>query len=95
MEEYNKLFNEYSKLGLDDKRNIYSEEIIKISLLLKEHLKLFNLDLINEPYNYKKDIDKRMTESELLNRNYEDIYILKMELLLLLNKINNSDRGNL
>ena len=39
-------------------------------------------------YNYKSSEDKKMTESELLNINFRDLYILKTELLMIFNYIN-------
>lgn len=38
MTEYEELFKNFSKLGLDEKRNKYSEEMIKVALLLKSFL---------------------------------------------------------
>ena len=88
MTEYEELFKNFSKLGLDEKRNKYSEEMIKTSLLLKSYLNQKNLDLIDTPYNYKSGEYKKLTESELLNINFRDLYILKAELLMLINCIN-------
>ena len=47
MKEYDELFHNYSKLGLDEKRNKYSEEMIKIALLIKSFLNQNNLELID------------------------------------------------
>lgn len=88
MTEYEELFKNFSKLGLDEKRNKYSEEIIKVALLLKSFLNQRKLELIDMPYNYKIGEDKKMTESDLLNINFRDLYILKTELLMLINYIN-------
>ena len=88
MEEYEDLFEKFSKLGLDDKRNAYSNEVIKIALLIRKYLNQMNLDLIKMPYNYQSNEDKSKSEEELLNINYKDIYILKTELLLLLENAN-------
>ena len=88
MTEYEELFKNFSKLGLDEKRNKYSEEMIKVALLLKSFLNQRNLELIDMPYNYKSGEDKKMTEAELLNINFRDLYILKTELLMLFNYIN-------
>ena len=87
MSEYEELFNNYSKLGLDEKRNKYSEEMIKVALLLKSFLNKRSLELIDMPHNYKSVEDKKMTESDLLNINFRDLYILKTELLMLINYI--------
>lgn len=88
MIEYEELFKNFSKLGLDEKRNKYNEEIIKIALLLKSFLNERNLELIDIPYNYKSGEDKKMSESDLLNINFRDLYIIKAELLMLINCIN-------
>ena len=88
MTEYEELFKNFSKLGLDEKRNKYSEEMIKVALLLKSFLNQRQLELIDMPYNYKSGEDKKMTESDLLNINFRDLYILKTELLMLINCIN-------
>lgn len=88
MTEYEELFKNFSKLGLDEKRNKYSEEMIKVALLLKSFLNQRQLELIDMPYNYKSGEDKKMTESDLLNINFRDLYILKTELLMLFNYIN-------
>jgi len=44
--------------------------------------------LFDMPYNYKSGEDKKLTESDLLNINYRDIYIIKSELLMLCSKLN-------
>lgn len=62
--------------------------MIKMSLLIKTFLNQNNLELIDMPYNYKSDIDKNMKETDLLNINFRDLYILKTELLMIINCIN-------
>ena len=88
MTKYEELFKNFSKLGLDEKRNKYSEEMIKVALLLKSFLNQRNLELMDMPYNYKSGEDKKLTEADLLNINFRDLYILKTELLMLFNYIN-------
>ena len=88
MTEYEELFKNFSKLGLDEKRNKYSEEMIKVALLLKSFLNQRNLELMDMPYNYKSGEDKKLTEADLLNINFRDLYILKTELLMLYKYIN-------
>lgn len=88
MKEYEELFKNFSKLGLDEKRNKYSEEMIKVALLLKSFLNQRNLELMDMPYNYKSGEDKKLTEADLLNINFRDLYILKTELLMLFYYIN-------
>lgn len=88
MTEYEELFKNFSKLGLDEKSNKYSEEMIKVALLLKSFLNHRNIKLIDMPYNYKSGEDKKMTEADLLNINFRDLYIIKTELLMHINHIN-------
>ena len=52
MQEYNELFNKFDKLGLDAKRNAYSEEILKLSFLLKLTLAFCVVKLIKIPFLY-------------------------------------------
>ena len=88
MTEYEELFKNFSKLKKKKKRNKYSEEMIKVALLLKSFLNQRNLELMDMPYNYKSGEDKKLTEADLLNINFRDLYILKTELLMLFNYIN-------
>ena len=62
--------------------------MIKVALLLKSFLNQRNLELMDMPYNYKSGEDKKLTEADLLNINFRDLYILKTELLMLFNYIN-------
>lgn len=77
MTEYEELFKNFSKLGLDEKRNKYSEEVIKVALLLKSFLSQRKLELIDMPYNYKSGEDKKTIEMILqmsvVNQNTEEV----------------------
>ena len=83
MTEYEELFKNFSKLGLDEKRNKYSEEMIKVALLLKSFLNQRNLELINMPYNYKSGEDKKMSELKMFK-----YHLGKNELIKRLNRFN-------
>lgn len=87
MKEYEELFINFSKLGLDEKRDTFNEELVKVAYILKNYLNKYNQDILDEPYNYKKELDKEMTESELLDLNYKNIYYIKSELLILMGLI--------
>lgn len=87
MKEYKELFNNFSKLGVDEKRDAFNEELVKVAYLIKNYLNKYNQNIIDEPYNYKKGIDKVLTESELLDLNYKNIYCIKSELLILMSLI--------
>ena len=86
MKEYNELFESFKKLGLNDKRKKYSEELGKIALILKKYLNEINLDLLEMPHNYNND-EKNLIETQMLDINFRDVYILKAEILLLLSKM--------
>ena len=84
---YNKLFECFSEMDIDGKRNVVSEEIIRISYILKTCLNKYNENLIDEPYNYRQGIDKELDESEMLNKYFKDLFYIKKELLNLLELI--------
>lgn len=89
MDEYKNLFEKYSKLGINEKRDAFSEEIMKISYILKDYLNKYNQNILEEPYNYSKYNDKNLTESAFLDLEYKDIYYIKNELMLLISLIDN------
>lgn len=94
MKEYEELFNNFSKLGVDEKRDVFNEELVKVAYLIKNYLNKYNQDIMDEPYNYKKGIDKVLTESELLDLNYKNIYYIKSELLILMSIIESRGANN-
>lgn len=94
MKEYEELFENYSKLGLDEKRSAFNEELVKVAYIIKKYLNKYNEDLIEEPYKYKRGIDKSLTESEILNLNFKDIYYIKSELLILVSLLDDSGVNN-
>ncbi len=94
MKEYEELFNNFSKLGVDEKRDVFNEELVKVAYLIKNYLNKYNQDIMDEPYNYKKGIDKVLTESELLDLNYKNIYYIKSELLILMSLIESRGANN-
>lgn len=94
MKEYEELFNNFSKLGVDEKRDVFNEELVKVAYLIKNYLNKYNQDTMDEPYNYKKGIDKVLTESELLDLNYKNIYYIKSELLILMSLIESRGANN-
>lgn len=94
MKEYEVLFNNFSKLGVDEKRDVFNEELVKVACLIKNYLNKYNQDIMDEPYNYKKGIDKVLTESELLDLNYKNIYYIKSELLILMSIIESRGANN-
>ena len=51
MKEYEELFNNFSKLGVDEKRDAFNEELVKVAYLIKNYLNKYNQDIMDEPYN--------------------------------------------
>ena len=94
MKEYEELFNNFSKLGVDEKRDVFNEELVKVAYLIKNYLNKYNQDIMDDPYNYKKGIDKVLTESELLDLNFKNIYYIKSELLILMSLIESRGANN-
>jgi len=87
MNEYKNLFEKFSKLGINEKRDAFSEEIIKISYILRNYLNKYNQDIIEEPYNYSKVNDEDLSETDFLDLEYKDLYYIKSELMLLMSLI--------
>lgn len=94
MREYEQLFRSFEKLGLDEKRDAFNEELLKVTYIIKNYLNKYNYDIIEDPYNYQKVIDTKLTESQLLNLNYKNIYYIKSELLMLISIIEGENNGN-
>jgi len=91
MNEYKNLFEKFSKLGINEKRDAFSEEIIKISYILRNYLNKYNQDIIEEPYNYSKVNDEDLSETDFLDLEYKDLYYIKSELMLLMSLIDNKN----
>ncbi len=94
MKEYEELFANYSKLGVDEKRDAFNEELVKVAYIIKNYLNKYNQDIVEEPYNYKKETDKVLTESELLDLNFKNIYYIKSELLILMSLMDSRGANN-
>lgn len=88
MKEYEELFEAFAKLGINDKRNAVSDEIMKISYLLNEYLRKYDSSIFEEPFNYDSNQHQNFTESEFLDFTYKDIYYIKNEIMILMNLIN-------
>ena len=87
MKEYNDLFEKFSKLGVNDKRDALSEEVMKITYLMRTILNKYGQDIIDEPYNYSKIKDEAMEEGKFLDLEYKDLYNIKTELMLLISML--------
>lgn len=85
MKEFEELFESFNNLGLNYKRKKYNDEVKNISLILSNILSLYDKVLYEDPSDYNLNDNKNLSEEELLNVNFRDIYILKTELILLEN----------
>ena len=75
-EEFKKAFN---NLSIDEKRNQISNELIIISELIKLKEESLKLPSVLSVKDYASN--SNMTESEMLDFLYEDIYNIKKELI--------------
>lgn len=75
-EEFKKAF---SNLSIDEKRNQISNELIVIAQLIKNVEDSLHLPSVLSVKNYDNNCD--MSESELLDFLYEDIYNIQKELI--------------
>ena len=85
----NKLLDSYKNLVLDDKRNEFSKEMIMVSTLINSCLSMYGVSSLKTAYDYKVEQDLKLSEEDLLIKNYEDILDIRNNLLLLLTHINN------
>lgn len=77
--------NAYSKLSLNDKRNELSDEMLAIGELLKTMQNMLGLveSTVNIK-NYDTKTQNKLTEDEILTFFYEDIYVIRRELITVL-----------
>ena len=71
--------NAFSNLSIDEKRNQISNELILISELIKMKEETLRLPSVLSVKNYPSN--SNMTESEVLDFLYEDIYNIEKELI--------------
>ena len=73
----------FSNLSLLEKRNQISNELILIGELIKTKENNLNLPSLLKVKNYNSLNDDLLTESEMLDFIYEDIYNIQKELITL------------
>lgn len=73
----------FSNLSLLEKRNQISNELILIGELIKTKENNLNLPSLLKVKNYNSLTDDSLTESEMLDFIYEDIYNIQKELITL------------
>ena len=77
----------YNKLSLNDKRNQLSDELLMIEQLIKNIEKKYNIPSLLSVKNYDTNKNELLTESEMLNFIYEDVYNIEKELITLLSVV--------
>ena len=73
----------YKALSLNDKRNAISNELMLIGNLITGLENKYGINTICEVKNYDSAKDAHLTESEMLDFFYEDIYHIEKEFITL------------
>lgn len=76
--------NDFSNLNTIEKRNQISNELLYIASLIKMKEEQLKLPSILNVKNYDINKQQKITEDEMLEFLYEDIYSIKRELITLL-----------
>ena len=76
--------NSFSRLNTIEKRNQISNELLFIASLIKTKEEQLKLPSVLNVKNYDTNIQSSLTENEMLDFLYEDIYSIKRELITLL-----------
>ena len=84
-EEFKKAF---SNLSINEKRNQISNELMIIAELVKLEEHWLHLPSILTVKDYDSNNNSKLTESEMLDFLYEDIYNIQKELITLLSVLN-------
>lgn len=74
----------FSKLNTLEKRNQISNELLFIASLIKMKEEQLRLPSVLDVSNYDPNSQSKITEDEMLNLLYNDIYCIKRELITLL-----------
>ena len=73
--------NAYKDLTLNEKRNQLSNELMLISELIKNVEDIFGIQSILNVKNYDSRNDSNLSENEMLDFIYEDVYNIQKELI--------------
>lgn len=83
----------YKNLSLNEKRNQLSNELMLICELIKNMEIFFDIQSVLNVKNYDSDDDSNLSESEMLDFIYEDVYNIQRELITVFSAINSGIRG--
>lgn len=80
------LFNMFSQLDINEKRNQISIELATLKNLLDDVHNEFNIEkMSNSNYIYNKDVDKDINDEDYYNYIYQNITFLRKDILTLIN----------
>lgn len=80
----NSFKNSFSRLNTIEKRNQINNELLFIASLIKMKEEQLKLPSILNVKNYDSNKQSKLTENDMLDFLYEDIYSIKRELITLL-----------
>lgn len=75
--------NAYKDLTLNEKRNQLSNELMLVGELIKNMEDTFGIQSILNVKNYDSQNDSNLSENEMLDFIYEDVYNIQRELITL------------
>ncbi len=83
--------NAYKALTVNEKRNQLSNELMLIGELIKNVESSFNIQSILNVKNYDSQKDSNLSENEMLDFIYEDVYNIERELITVLSAISSKN----
>ena len=84
--------NAYKALILNEKRNQLSNELMLIGQLIKNMETSFGVQSILNVKNYDSQNDSNLSENEMLDFIYEDVYNIEKELLTVFKIISSKNK---
>ncbi len=86
MMEKEEIKQAFEQLSLNEKRNVYNEEILKIFEIFRTYCNAEDIISSQQLYNYNIYNDDSLTEEELLTKEYLNILYLRELILACLSK---------
>lgn len=83
--------NAYKNLTLNEKRNCLSNELMIIGELIKKMEDTFGIQSVLNVKNYDSQKDSNLSENEMLDFIYEDVYNIQKELITVFTAISSKN----
>lgn len=83
--------NAYKNLTLNEKRNCLSNELMIIGELIKKMEDTFGIHSVLKVKNYDSQKDSNLSENEMLDFIYEDVYNIQKELITVFTAISSKN----